>query len=83
MRRDNRFRQGWIEGLIEHTPDGLLHATVPQTPLEKPRQGPEPHTDDDERQICLTCPLEECVLDRHKRCGRLAIYYKKRKEQQK
>lgn len=81
MLKENQFRQSWIEGWIGSRPDGVLHATVPETPAERPKSGPEPYTDADEREICLTCPLETCVLDRHKRCGRLAIFYKKRKEQ--
>lgn len=82
MKKENQFRQPGLERWIQSRPDGVLHATVPQTPMEGPRRGTVPYGDDGERELCLTCPLPECVLDTHKHCRRLIEYHKKRKERQ-
>ena len=79
MKKENRFRDPWAEGQIGHTPDGVLHATVPQGKREKSRPGPEPYSDDEERQICLSCKLPECALDHHKHCKKLIEFYKNRR----
>ena len=81
MKKENQFRQAWIDGWINSRPDGVLHATIPQTPVEGPRSGPIPYGDDGERELCLTCPLPECVLDTHKHCRRLIEYHNKRRKE--
>lgn len=81
MKRENQFRQAWIEGWIGSRPDGVLHATVPESAPERKRSGPVPEPGIDEADICLTCKAAECALDHNKRCGRLLRELRRRREE--
>lgn len=83
MKRENQYRQAWIDGWIRSRPDGVLHATVPATPVEGPRSGPAPYADAHEIKICLECPLDRCVLDTQKHCRRLNILRQEAKRKEK
>lgn len=81
MLKENQFRQSWIEGWIGSKPDGVLHATVPDSAPERKRTGPVPNADMDEARICLTCKASECALDQNRRCVRLSREMRRLREE--
>ena len=80
MKRENQYRQAWIDGWIRSRPDGVLHATVPETPVEGPKRGTVPYQNQDEIRLCLNCRKAECELDHHKRCRKLLKLWREQKE---
>lgn len=80
MKRENKYRQPGLERWIGTQPDGVLHATVPQTPVEGPKRGTVPYQNQDEIRLCLTCKRAECELDHHKRCRKLVKLWREQKE---
>ena len=71
MKKENALRQPSFERWIYSRPDGILHATIPETPVEGPRCGTVPYQNQDEIRFCLNCRKAECELDHHKRCRKL------------